>query len=104
MLQIVEPDWDSSDASALNDFLRTVAGKRMLAKLAYARPSFLPSSAHPHKSFACSREIHGYEQAIRTLLSLIEAEEQQPLSATKNSPSTYPDLDDETQWPAETPE
>lgn len=104
MIQLNEPQWDSIDASALRDFLRSETGQRVVANLLYARPTFMASNAHPHKSFACSREIHGYEQAVKKLLSLIEAEEQ-PLSATLNSQAApvYPDLDDDSQWQPEIP-
>lgn len=102
MISLREPEWDSENASELRDFLKSETGARLLENLVYARPNFLASAAHPHKSFACSREIHGYEQAVKKLLTLIEAEE--PLNAaTTTAPNVYPDLDDDTQWQAEIP-
>jgi hypothetical protein len=102
MLQLREPEWTSENASELETFLRTRTGQAMLAKIAFNRPAFKSSDAHPHKSFANSREIHGYEQAVKTLLSLTEAEEQ-PLSQSQSvGQNLYPDLDDDAQW--QTPE
>lgn len=103
MILLKEPDWDSNDGAALQNFLRTRTGERMLAKLAYARPAFMPANSHPHKSFACSREIHGYEQAVKTLLGLIEAEDQPLSSLVSSKTPEYPDLDDDSQWTPEIP-
>lgn len=96
MILLNEPEWDSSNASELREFLRTQSGQRFLAMMAFRRPEFLSSTAHPHKSFANSREVHGYEQAVRTMLGLTESEDK-PLSAGKSS-SLYPNLDDDSQW------
>lgn len=102
MIQLDEPNWESENASELRAFLRSVTGQRLLASLVYGRPGFMPSSAHPHKSFAGSREIHGYEQAVKKLLGLTEAEHQ-PLNPLKAVSDAYPALDDDSQWGAEIP-
>jgi hypothetical protein len=101
-MTLTEPDWNSENASELRSFLKTATGKQLVAILEWRRPAFFSSTAHPHKSFANSREIYGYEQAIRSLLGLIEADEQ-PLSAASNAPE-YPDLDDDSLWTAQTPD
>lgn len=102
MMLLHEPDWDSNDAAVLREFLLTAVGRRVVENLVASRPTFLSSSAHPHKSFACSREIHGYEQAVKKLLSLIE---DQPLNApiAQHSSSIYPDLEDESKWQSDIP-
>lgn len=96
MIQLHEPEWNSEDASLLREFLRTPTGVRMLQTLSYRRPAFMQATAHPHKSFASSREVHGYEQAVKTLLGLTE-DQDQPLATPKPS-NAYPDLDDESAW------
>lgn len=95
MITLHDPEWSSENAADLRKFLSSESGQRFVAMLVSHRPSFMSNTAHPHKSFACSREIHGYEQAVRTLLGLTESQEQ-PLNAVKNE--AYPPLDDDSHW------
>lgn len=95
MITLHDPEWSSENAADLRKFLGTESGQRFVAMLVYHRPSFMTNTAHPHKSFASSREIHGYEQAVKTLLGLTESQEQ-PLNVGKIE--NYPPLDDDSQW------
>ena len=92
-----EPDWLSEDAANLSIFLQSRTGAKLLQMLAYYRPEFAPANAHPHKSFAASRDIAGYELAIKNLLELTAAIE---TSDPKPEREVYPDLEDDSKWPS----
>jgi hypothetical protein len=92
---VTDLPWFSEDAARLRKFLESETGQRMMARLLIARPSFLPASAHPHKSFAQSRDIAGYEQAIQELTNLTLPPPELPQDPTRKN---YPDLEDDSAW------
>lgn len=97
MIFLDPPEWNSADVTALRAFLGTSSGRKILGILANERPSFLPPSAHPHKSFAQARDIAGYEQCLTNFVALTAPVE----SPLPEKPEAYPDLDDESKWPGE---
>lgn len=88
------PTWTSEDAAILRQFLTTSTGQKFLQMVEYRRPEFFPANSHPHRSFAQSRDIAGYERALREIQDLTGSQEEQ-----KEPTPAYPDLEDERFWP-----
>lgn len=97
MITLREPEWTSEDAAALRDFFATVTGRRLIENVVFLRPGFAPADSHPHRSFARSRDIAGYEMAVQQLLALTAPVEPEKADPT---PQEYPDLDDDSKWPS----
>lgn len=92
-------DWTGEDAVNLRNFLKTPTGRRLVYRLRNDRPSLgiPPTSPSTLEAAALvSREAYGYEQAVNNLFTyLIEEAPQQRVA------ENYPDLFDDSLWPAE---
>lgn len=92
MISLREPEWLGDQAHALQTFLETEHGKRFLERLEWMRPSFSTSS-DPTNLISNAREIHGYENAILTILSLVS-----PDTKLTQTNSNYPPLEKPEAW------
>lgn len=87
-----ETPWESSDATALRQFLESKTGQRALMHLSDQIPPLLDGS-HVEKTLVASGVVKGWNDSLRALLSLTI---EQP--APVKTPEAYPSLDDESAW------
>lgn len=90
-------EWTSDDRNALDHFLGTVPGKRMLEYLAYSKPSH-GDGADTGKTLVAGGVVQGYEKAMDVLLGLTterppEAEETARTQDMPGGTIEYPDVD-----------
>lgn len=89
--------WDSADAQRLSDFLVSATGQKALSHLAISSPPF-DTGENPNVALVSAGRREGYELAVNTLIELTVHQPEPDLPPEKNS---YPDLDDDKQWPKE---
>lgn len=88
-----ELPWESPDAVALSEFLRSQTGTRLLHHLSLEMPSLLDGS-DVNKTLVASGEVKGFQKALDTLLTLtVERPPETPVQS-----EMYPSLDDEEKW------
>lgn len=88
-------EWDlQEDREIWAQFLKTRTGQRLIPKLLEDLPPLLPGGAD-NAIFIRSGEVRGWQHAVRTLLSLSIPEPETP---TQQTPVTYPNLTDDSQW------
>lgn len=88
------PDWDSNDAAALRAFLSSPSGKRFLFRLRNDRPaivSFVASDCQLRQAGLAA----GFEMCVNSILEYLT------VPVTASPANMYPDLDDDTAWPAD---
>jgi hypothetical protein len=90
-------EWTADDRQALDAFLRTVPGRRMLEYLAHSKPGH-GDGADTGKTLVAGGVVQGYEKALDTLLGLTserppEAEETAKDPGTQTASAEYPDID-----------
>lgn len=88
-------EWDSKNAQDLRALLDSDVFRLALAWVGTRAPKLLDGS-DPNKALVASGRVEGFNEAIRELFSLTR---EQPPEVKK--PESYPDLDDESQWPAD---
>jgi hypothetical protein len=84
--------WSTTDESRWNHFLQSTTGQRLLPKLAESAPGLL-DGADVNKTLVRNGELRGFQEALRTLLSLSHSPPLPPRSVPD-----YPDLTDDSQW------
>jgi hypothetical protein len=87
--------WDSENVAIFRAFLLTPTGQRLIPKLAEGVPTLLPGG---DTNAICVRsgEVRGYQDVIKTLLSLTTIPPELPKTETN-----YPPLEDDAHWPGE---
>lgn len=93
------PAWDSNDSAALRDFLGSRAGVRMVHRLRTDRPPILPAPGRGIVSdigvAVTAAAAEGYETCITNIFEYLST------MPSEVATSMYPDLDDNSAWPAE---
>ncbi len=89
------PEWESHDASALQAFLESPTGRKVIPLLIDGRPSLEAFGSMAAETVALqARVVQGYEMALVNLSRLIA----QPEKAIQPE-DTYPPLEDDSKWP-----
>lgn len=84
--------WDSNDASLLKAFLNTDVAKKAFAIVMDSCPVLL-DGGDVNKTLVRSGEVKGFSLALNTLFELVVKKPE-----ITQSPTAYPDLDDESKW------
>jgi hypothetical protein len=84
--------WDSENVALFRAFLLTPTGQRLVPKLTEGAPSLLPGGDTNAVLIRCG-EFRGYQEVVKTLLSLAVNLPDAPKSETN-----YPPLDDDVHW------
>lgn len=86
-------DWTSIESAEWRSFLRSKSGEKLLHALALEEPELLDGS-DVNRSLVRSGEVRQHKILISVLLSLAN----EPEKLQQASPSSYPPLDDDSQW------
>lgn len=88
-----EPAWESDDAVALRNFLRSKSGRRLLARIAFRKPGY-PPGYDTNARLVVGAVIEGYDLSVATILGSMTASGEAPEEFAEN----YPDLEDDDAW------
>lgn len=95
LLPTSEIEWDSVNRKALEEFLQSPTGQRLINVLANFQPSY--GDGADNKTLVAAGKVEGYAEAVMWLVRLTK---EHPVDKKAPTKKEYPDLDDGQAWEA----
>lgn len=86
-------EWNSNDAIAWREFLKTPTGLRLIPKIVESTPALL-SKGDVNEILIRSGEVRGFQAVIQTALTMTTFAPSAPSAPV----ATYPPLEDDSKW------